>query len=104
MLMLGGSALSSWIACMVREIASGILRKHQGSGTAFIKKLKRDKFISFNNPLIELNKYGTVSLYVDDGESMYKLMKDTMDECNKRYLKVKKITNININIKYRLYV
>ena len=50
-----------------------------------IKKLKRDKFISFNNPLIELNKYGTVSLYVDDGESMYKLMKDTMDECSKRY-------------------
>ena len=52
-----------------------------------IKKLKRDKFISFNNPLIELNKYGTVSLYVDDGESMYKLMKETMDECNKRYHK-----------------
>ena len=55
-----------------------------------IKKLKRDKFISFNNPLIELNKYGTVSLYVDDGQSMYKLMKDTMDECNKRYYKTYK--------------
>ena len=53
----------------------------------FDQKMKKNKFVSYYNPLIELNQYSTVSLVVDDAESMFKLCQETINDCNKRYNK-----------------
>ena len=52
-----------------------------------IQKLEKFNFITFNNPIIQLNQSGSVPLVVDDGVIMYKIFKDTVSDCNKRYNK-----------------
>ena len=52
-----------------------------------IQKLEKVNFITYNNPIIQLNQSGSVPLFVEDGVIMYKLFKDTVTECNKRYNK-----------------
>ena len=39
-----------------------------------IQKLEKFNFITFNNPIIQLNQSGSVPLVVDDGVIMYKIL------------------------------
>ena len=52
-----------------------------------IQKLERYNFITFNNPIIQLNQSGSVPYVVNDCEIMHKLFKYTVNNCNKRYNK-----------------
>ena len=50
-----------------------------------LQKLEKYRFISSQNPILQLNQPGTVPYLVNNGEILYKLFQEGNDECNKRY-------------------
>ncbi len=52
----------------------------------WLKKLERYNCLSYQNPLLQVNKLGNVESLVKDGELMYQLFQDGFELCNnKRY-------------------
>ena len=52
------------------------------------QKLSKYKYISYQNPILEINEYGTLPTYIKDGKLMYKLFYDSSENCNNKKYKV----------------
>ena len=52
------------------------------------QKLSRYDYISYQNPIFEINEYGTLPTYIKDGKLMYKLFYDSSENCNRKKYKV----------------
>ena len=52
------------------------------------QKLSRYKYISYQNPILEINEHGTLPTYIKDGKLMYKLFYDSSENCNRKKYKV----------------
>ena len=52
------------------------------------QKLSRYDYISYQNPILEINEYGTLATYIKDGKLMYKLFYDSSENCNRKKYKV----------------
>ena len=61
------------------------LKKNNNQKRLVLQKLEKYRFISYQNPLLQLNQPGTVPYLVNNGEMLYKLFEEGNNECNKRY-------------------
>ena len=52
------------------------------------QKLSKYKYISYQNPILEINEYGTLPTYIKDGKLMYQLFYDSSENCNRKKYKV----------------
>jgi len=52
------------------------------------QKLSKYKYISYQNPILEINEYGTLPTYIKDGKLMYQLFYDSSENCNNKKYKV----------------